>query len=483
MCAYAFVTTAPPTVTRTKPSPTVPPPLVQSFLPKIRRGTRQIHMRPFAKIPDFMNEPSRIVGMTRWQNDIYVTTSTSGALIYKVSMNGTASLWFEVQKTVKAATGNDVDCTNTKHGGVRGIAFPPWFDRTGLFYVSYLEVQPKNRSAYNYLTTPFTNDVADSIVAEFRYNKITKKVQIGYLRYILRISNLDYDHPIKQMAFQGNNLLIGHGDGSQGSVPKQGGMKNNALGKVLRIDPRKFGNKAYRIPPDNPYRENPRYIDELYAIGLRNPHNICVSKAHGIFVTDAGRDNVEEVNIIKPGKNYGWQRREGTFVHLQAGGTLTGIKTLPKDDEKYGFTYPNVQVPHWAPRGKNIFGQALAGGCPIETNSALKGLFLYANFAEDGQFYYSFVEEMKKAVTEGPPSKLTQATIYIAKAYFDHDNNPSTPPLVLDTLRDVVKNDGKPKAVRVDMRFGLGPKGQILWSSKVNGKIYEITSSLPGAKI
>lgn len=480
--SLAYVTTAPPTVTRTKPSPTVPPPLVQSFLPKIRFGKRQIHMREFAQIPFFENRPSRIVGLTRWNDDIYVTTSTSGAYVYKVSSNGTVTLWMEVQKIVNGVTGNDVDCINSKHGGVRGIAFPPNFDKTGLFYISYLELQPKNRSAYQYLTPPFNNEVADSIVAEFRFNKKRNMVQKRYMRYVLRISNLDYDHPIKQIAFQGNKLLIGHGDGSQGSFPKQGGMLNNGLGKVLRIDPRQQGSKPYRIPFDNPYRDNPNYINELYAIGLRNPHNICVSKAHGIFVTDAGRDNVEEVNIIKPGKNYGWQEREGTFVHLKEGGTLTGIKPLPKDDAKYGYTYPNIQVPHWAPEGKNIFGQALAGSCPIENKSPLHGLFLYANFAEDGQFYYSFVGQMKRAVTEGDPKNLTQATIYVATAYFDHDNDPSTPPKVVKTLRDVVRFS-TPKAVRVDMRFGLGPKGQILWSSKVSGKLYEITSSLPGAKI
>lgn len=420
--------------------------------------------------------------MTAWKNDLYVATSTSGAFIYKVTAAGKVSLWCEVQKIVKFVTGNDVDCVNSQHGGVRGVAFPPDHDKTGLFYVSYLELQPKNRSRYKYFTKPFNTNVADSIVAEFKYNKWTKKVQFNYFRYVIRISNLDYDHPIKQIAFQGNRLLIGHGDGSRGSVPKEGGMKNNALGKILRIIPKKKGNLPYTIPWDNPFRNTNRYRDEIYAVGLRNPHNICVSR-HGIFVTDAGRDNVEEVNIIKPGKNYGWQEREGTFVHLKIGGTLIGIKPLPKDDAKFKYTYPSVQVPHWAPKGEKIFGQALAGSCPIDNGSPLQGRFLYANFAEDGQLYYSFTKDMLRAKTEGPPKSLTQATIFVASLiYFDHDNNPNTPPIKVKTLRDVVRADGKAKSNRVDLRFGRGPKGQIYWSSKITGRIYVITSSLPWAK-
>lgn len=480
-CTLAYVTTAPPTVTKTKPSPTIPPPIVESFLPKITKGFRQIHTKVFAQIPDFGGRSSRIVGITQWRQNLYVTTSTSGAFVYKVNMAGKVTLWLEVQEVVHQNTGHDVDCVNSQHGGVRSIAFPPDHDKTGLFYISFLELKPKNRTGLNYLTPPFDTNVADSIVGEFKFDHKTGKVDYNYFRYVLRISNLDYDHPIKQMAFDGKYLLIGHGDGSRGSFPKQGGMKNNALGKILRIDPKQKGSKPYGIPPDNPYIGK-YYLDELYAIGLRNPHNICVDKNYGIFVTDAGRDNAEEINIIKPGKNYGWQRREGTFVHLKKGGTVTGILPLPADDAKYKFTYPNVQVPHFAPKGNNIFGQALAGSCPINNGSPLQGLVLYANFAADGQPYYSFTKEMKRAVVEGPPSKLKQATIFIPKIYFDHDNNPATKPLVFDTYLQVVQQ-GDPKAKRTDLRFGRGPKGVIYWSSKTTGKIYKITSSDPAFKI
>lgn len=477
----AFVTTAPPTVSKSKPSPTTLPPIIESFIPKITKGKKPIHTKFFAQIPDFGGRGSRITGMKVWKTDLYVATSTSGAFIYKVTATGKVSLWCEVQKIVHAVTGNDVDCTNSQHGGVRGVAFPPDHDKTGLFYVSYLEVAPKNRSKYRYFSPPFDNDVADSIVAEFKYDSVLKKVKPNYMRYVMRISNLDFDHPIKQLEFQGSKLLIGHGDGSRGSVPKQGGMRNNALGKILRIYPKKNGFKPYSIPADNPYIKTGRYRNAIFAVGFRNPHNIC-SHRHGIFVTDAGRDNVEEVNIIKGGKNYGWQRREGTFVHLKVGGTLIGIRPLPKDDAKFGFTYPNVQVPHFAPKGEKIFGQALAGSCPIDNGSPLQGLFLYANFAEDGQLYYSYTKDMKRAVVEGPPKNLSQATIFVPTIYFDHDNNPKTPPLKLKTLRDVIRNDGKKTSNRVDLRFGRGHLDQIYWSSKVTGRIYVITSSLPWAK-
>lgn len=458
---------------------------IQSLNQNIYRGALPIHIRPFAQIPLFRGRGSRLVGLVSHGSKIYVTTSTSGAYIYQVDLGGNVKLWANIQKAVLAATGRNVNCVSAQHGGVRGVAFPPNFARTGLFYVTIMEDRPADPSKFTYFSGPAVTDNPDSVVVEFRYNYTTNDAEPSSYRQVLRISNPINDHTIKQMAFDGPLLLITHGDGSRGSQPLNGGMNNDGLGKIFRIDPRKNGNNPYRIPQSNPFWGNPNYKNELYAIGLRNPHNICVSKRHGIFVTDAGRDNVEEVNIIKPGGNYGWQEREGTFVHLKMGGTGTGIDRLPADDAKYGYIYPNVQVGHLAPRGKSLFGQALAGGCPVETNSQLRGIFMYANFPEGGELYYSWVGDMKRAVVQGPPNTLRQARVFNTTILFDHDNNPATPPLNLPNLREVMRRSDNGRFMnwgRVDLRFGLGPRGEILWTSKTNGRIYLVTNTLPGTR-
>lgn len=458
---------------------------IRSLNQNIYRGRLPIHVRPFAQIPIFRGVGSRLVGLVAQGPNIYVTTSTSGALIYEIDLGGNVKLWANIQKAVLEGSGRNVNCVSSQHGGLRGVAFPPDFAITGLFYVSFMEDRPADPSKFNYFSGPAVTDNPDSVVAEFRYNYTTHDAQPSSYRQVLRIGNPRNDHTIKQMAFDGPFLLITHGDGSAGSQPLNGGMNNDALGKVIRINPRRSGKAPYQIPASNPFVGNPNYKSELYAIGFRNPHNICVSKKHGIFVTDAGRDNVEEVNIVKAGGNYGWQEREGTFVHLPIGGTGTGIDKLPPDDAKYGYIYPNVQIGHLAPRGKSLFGQALAGGCPVETNSQLYGIFMYANFPEGGELYYSWVGDMKRAVVQGPPNKLRQARVYNTTIYFDHDDNPATPPLKLPNLREVVRqsDNGRYKnSGRVDMRFGRGPRGEIFWTSKINGRIYLITNTLPGTR-
>lgn len=477
------ITGIPPTKPPTKPGVTPQPlrnPLKEQ---KYKRSKLEFHMKKLAKVPDFKKKGSRLVGITHLGPDLYVTTSTSGGYIYKIEPNGKVSLWFDVATQLKAETGRVLDCRSGIHGGLRSVAFPPDYLKTGLFYVSLMEEMPKNPKEFRYFSRPDNLTEPDSVVIEWKYNFKEKKVVFGSYRTVIRIGVPKLDHPIKQILFQGSLLFITHGDGSTRKAVGGGGLRNDGLGKVLRINPKKFGRFPYRIPKSNPYLSDPSYKNELFAIGFRNPHNICYSKRHGIFVTDVGRDNIEEVNIIKPGGSYGWPEREGTFKHLTKGGTglNVGVEKLPADDAKYGYIYPNVQIGHLAPKGRQIYGQALAGSCPIENGSPLNGIFMYANFAEGGELYYSLVEDMKRAITTGPPARLLQAPVFNATIFFDHDNDPGTNPLKLRTLRDVVATDEGKKTNRVDMRFGVGSRGEIYWTSKKNGGVYVITSTMPGA--
>lgn len=367
------------------------------------------------------------------------------------------------------------------------MAFPPDHQKTGLFYVSYMEDRPENPEDFVYLSRPKNDNpiVADSVVVEFKYDWKTHRILKGSYRTVIRIGLETKDHPIKQITFQGSTpyLLIGHGDGALGSNPSPGGMNNDGLGKILRIDPRKSGTKPYSIPPSNPWaKPGSAYMPELYAVGFRNPHNLCWSDRHNsLFVADVGRDNIEEVNVVIPGGNYGWGEREGTFVNLYDGGTISGIGPLPTDDAKNGYIYPAVQLGHYQPEGGQIrWGIAIAGACPVDAEGAeLRGTYWYANFGERGELFYSWVGAMKRAKTTGKPSELTQATVYRArKIWFYKNGRDDKEPILVDSLVGLIKADGR-GSTRVDARFGRGPGGEILIMSKVSGAIYMMMNSLP----
>jgi len=72
-------------------------------------------------------------------------------------------------------------------------------------------------------------------------------------------------------------------------------------GKVLRL------NEDGSIPKDNPFVGNPKYRPEIYALGIRNSLGMFSEPGTGkLWLTDNGPRGGDELNIIKPGLNYGW---------------------------------------------------------------------------------------------------------------------------------------------------------------------------------
>ena len=88
------------------------------------------------------------------------------------------------------------------------------------------------------------------------------------------------------------------------------------LGKMLRIDPTTpSGDLGYTIPADNPFVGTEGARGEIWAIGLRNPWRASFDSANDtLWIADVGQASWEEVNrepANTPGRNYGWDCREG----------------------------------------------------------------------------------------------------------------------------------------------------------------------------
>ncbi len=76
---------------------------------------------------------------------------------------------------------------------------------------------------------------------------------------------------------------------------------NNHLGKVLRIY------EDGRVPEDNPYVGKPNTKPEVWSYGLRNPNGLTLNPFTGeLWEHEHGPMGGDEINIIKPGLNYGW---------------------------------------------------------------------------------------------------------------------------------------------------------------------------------
>ncbi|HMP08463.1 MAG TPA: PQQ-dependent sugar dehydrogenase, partial [Lacipirellulaceae bacterium] len=136
-------------------------------------------------------------------------------------------------------------------------------------------------------------------------------------------------------------LYLGLGDGGNAndvgpSHIEPGGNAQNLstpLGKMLRIDPLDPSltlgsadptspNGQYRIPTTNPF-QGPGEAPEIYAYGLRNPYRFAFDTLTGdLIAADVGQNNIEEINRIVLGGNYGWAVKEGTFLFDRTNGSI-----------------------------------------------------------------------------------------------------------------------------------------------------------------
>ena len=77
---------------------------------------------------------------------------------------------------------------------------------------------------------------------------------------------------------------------------------NDIGGKILRLDP------DGTVPSDNPFGAG----NPAYSMGHRNSFGLCVDPSNGdLWETENGPGSDDEVNLIRPGGNYGWPDQLG----------------------------------------------------------------------------------------------------------------------------------------------------------------------------
>ncbi len=145
---------------------------------------------------------------------------------------------------------------------------------------------------------------------------------------------------------------------------------DSVFGKILRI------NKDGSVPTDNPFYDGDGpNIDETYALGVRNPWRANWDYQTGrLWVGDVGGNEAttayEEVNLIEPGKNYGWPLCEGP---------LEGPKNGP--DCPAGITGPVYSYAHNVDDGC-CFNASITGGNIVRgTIAPLEGDYVFADYA------------------------------------------------------------------------------------------------------
>jgi glucose/arabinose dehydrogenase len=192
----------------------------------------------------------------------------------------------------------------------------------GLLSMAFAPDYAKSRRFYVY----FTGRGGDIHVQEFRrWASNPNRALARSRRNVITIAHHEFpNHNGGQLQFGPDGYLYaGTGDGgSEGDPHHHGQSLRTLLAKLIRIDPRRHGRRAYRIPRGNPFRTRRGARPAIWAYGLRNPWRFSFDRRTGaLAIADVGQDRYEEVDFA-PGRgrgaNYGWNAREG--FHRYAGG-------------------------------------------------------------------------------------------------------------------------------------------------------------------
>jgi glucose/arabinose dehydrogenase len=189
--------------------------------------------------------------------------------------------------------------------GLLGLAFPPDYAASGLFYVFF------NRHEAN----------GNLYLEEFHRSATNPDQADPYSgRVVLRIVKPWENHNAGMLQFGPDGYLyVAVGDGDSGVLHPPGAFAqtlDDLLGDILRIDPRQSGGQPYTVPASNPFVGVAGARPEIWAYGLRNPWRFWVDSTTGdLYLGDVGEGTREEIDYepaAKGGFDFGWPCFEGT---------------------------------------------------------------------------------------------------------------------------------------------------------------------------
>lgn len=158
-------------------------------------------------------------------------------------------------------------------------------------------------------------------------------------------------------------LWVGVGDATATSVQDQAFRtydEQSFAGKIIHIDRNGNGLPNHPFCPSN--TDLTDVCTKIYAKGFRNPFRFSLRPGKGPIVGDVGNAQREELDLVKPGKSYGWPCYEGDI-------RMPGYALTQKCQAEYAKEgTANAHVgPNWTyPRGD---GASVIGGPAIDNDT------------------------------------------------------------------------------------------------------------------
>ncbi len=220
-------------------------------------------------------------------------------------------------QTGNATTVATLSVKQIGEGGLHGITLHPNFKENNYVYVYYTYAGDTNQTLNR--------------VSRFLYTNNTLHDETTIVDAIPGAAN----HDGGRIKFgPDNHLYITTGDAQQPSLAQN---TDSLAGKILRVTD--TGTAVNTNPFDN----------EVYSYGHRNPQGICWDDNDQLLATEHGpsgaQSGFDELNLIRPGVNYGWPEIQG-------------------DETQNGMQTPLIQsgTSTWAPAGAACIGEKVYFG-------------------------------------------------------------------------------------------------------------------------
>jgi hypothetical protein len=473
--------------------------------PIVKRGIA-VEIKDVARLPDTrgVRSPDLDVAPSAWARVSYVRDLPDGrrfandsrGFLYLIDAQNQPHLYADVA----AAFPNSV--YGRLESGFIGFVFHPEFAKNGLFYTVHSEIGPGNPKAPDFIPPGYgLKDVTyHNVITEWHATNPAANTFEGTRREILREAHVvaNLTHPMGAVEFNptakpgdpdygllytsGSDHGFSNGGGPNASNPAQTQRLDSIMTAILRIDPRSpsvtHGQKGlgdYTIPMSNKFAADgdPNTLGEIYAYGFRNAHRLSWDTDGTMFASDIGMDNIEEINIVHNGGNYGWMKREGYFENGRwRGGALKELYPLPPEildgRVKDGLLYPVVVYDHDE-------GRAVSGGFAYHGRiAALRGKFVFGDIPT-GRVFVSDLAAMKKA-DDGIPKTVApveEVQLYIRDASGKR---------VDVSFKDLVEKTMGRSVPRADLHISRSRDGELFLTSRQDGMIRMLVAGEDGAQ-
>lgn len=210
---------------------------------------------------------------------------------------------------------------NRGQGGLLDVAKSPQFATQGWLYFTY-----SKPSAEGSRTTLARAKLVNNTLIDWHDLLVSDSASTETKHYGGRIAFDDQEHVFFSIGDLG--------------VRENAQDLTNHAGCIIRL------NLDGKVPADNPFVTHANIRNEIWSYGHRNPQGLFYDNSnHTLWSNEHGPRGGDEINLIRPGANYGWPI-------VSYGKEYWGPVSIGEGTEKDGIDNPvNVFIPSIAPSG------------------------------------------------------------------------------------------------------------------------------------